>query len=285
MAKRKLTPEEYKRRKRKVMIRRAVFGAGCIVVLALVILLLVLLLRAVFGGKVTPKPAGFSQIGPEQPAPGTELAHYVNLYNFAAPVPESEAVPDAYFTDALFIGDSRTLGLSMYGSISGAKMLASANVSVSGAWSYPFGESGETLPAVLGAKPYSAVYIGFGVNELGWPYVDAFIEAYSGLVDSIRAVQPLTSIYVQAIIPVSANQSARSTSYNNERIAIYNAELLAMCAQKQVYFVDLNAAYKDESGVLAAERTTDGINLSIDAFDIWHDYLATHTVKKELYTN
>ncbi len=285
MARRKLTPAEYKRRKQKVMIRRILFGGVCVAALALILTLLILLGRAIFRGKVTPKPAGFAQIGPTTATADTQLAHYVNLYNFSTPVPASAAVSDAYFADALFIGDSRTLGLSMSGLMPGAKTLASANVSVSRAWDYTFGDAGETLPGVLAAKPCSAVYIGFGLNELGWPYVDSFIEEYETLIDNIRAAQPLTSIYVQAILPVSANKSGSSDSFNNERIAIYNAELLSMCAEKQVYYVDLNTAYKNEEGVLPSESTSDGINLNTDCFNIWHDYLTTHTVKKELYTN
>lgn len=284
MARRKLSPEEYKRRKRKVMIRRILFGSLCLVILALLMALIVLLFRAIFGGKVTPKPAGFAQIGPVAAA-DAELGRYVNLYDFSAPVPEGEAVSDAYFTDALFVGDSRTLGLSMYGSIGDAKALASANVSVSSAWDYKFGEDGEALSGALAQKPYSAVYIGFGANELGWPYVDAFIEEYEALIDKILGAQPLTSIYVQAIIPISANRSAAGDSYNNERVALFNTELQTMCARKSVYFLDLNAAYRDETGALPSEFTGDGINLNSDCFDIWHDYLVTHTVKKELYTN
>ncbi|MEG1651128.1 MAG: hypothetical protein RR287_04900, partial [Oscillospiraceae bacterium] len=65
----------------------------------------------------------------------------------------------------------------------------------------------------------------------------------------------------------------------------HNEALLKMCAKKKVYFVDLNAAYKDESGVLPAGSTSDGINLNTDCFDIWCSYLKTHTVKKEFYTN
>lgn len=285
MARRKLSPEENKRRKRKVMIRRVIFGAICLAILALLMTLIVLLFRAIFGGKVTPKPAGFEQIGPAVAAADTGLAQYVNLYDFALPAPESEKVSDAYFTDVLFIGDSRTLGLSMYGNIGDAKALASSNVSVSGAWDYSFGENGETIAQALAEKPYSAIYIGFGTNELGWPYVDSFIEEYGALIDNIRAAQPLTSIYVQAIIPISANRSASGDSYNNERVALFNTQLQAMCAKKEVYFLDLNAAYADETGALPAEYTGDGINLNTDCFDIWHDYLVTHTVKKELYTN
>ncbi|MEG0913252.1 MAG: GDSL-type esterase/lipase family protein [Oscillospiraceae bacterium] len=285
MAKRKLTPEERKIRKRKLMIRRIVFFSVCALILVLIIALLVILARAVFIKKNTPKPEGFSQIGPAAIVENAELSHFERLYDYASPVPESEAVPDTYFTDALFLGDSRTLGLSMYDAIAGSRTLASGNVSVDTAMSFKFGDKKVTLPDVLAEKPFSSVYMAYGLNELGWPYMDAFISAYSGLIDQIKAVQPLTTIYVEAILPVSANKNAASEYFNNKNIDAHNEALLKMCAKKKVYFVDLNAAYKDESGVLPAGSTSDGINLNTDCFDIWCSYLKTHTVKKEFYTN
>lgn len=282
----KLTPEERAVRKKKLMLRRIAFLAICVLVFAIIIVLLVTLFKAVFKKQPqTEKPAEFSQIGPTDQ---TTLTAFAKLYDYAAPVPENAEVADAYFTDALLVGDSRTGGMTYYGvGVTNADILASVNANISSAltYAYAFGDGTKTLEARLGEKTYSAIYLNFGLNELGWQYPDAFISAYGELIDTIKQKQPLTMIYIESILPVSANQSNSSEFFTNARIESYNALLLSLAAQKKVYFVDVASAYKDESGCLPSAYTTDGINLNKDYFDIWQKYLKTHTVSKELYTN
>lgn len=288
MATKQLTAEQKRAKKRKYLIRRVVFCAVCLAVVVLVVALLVAGIRAIKkGNQQSAKPADFSQIGPTQPASATDLAGYAVLYDYAAPVPESAEVSDAYFIDALFVGDSRTQGLSLYNVIPNATILASTNVNVSGVLEYKFdvGETSMTLLEALASKPYTSVYLSLGVNELGWNSVDDFIAYYGDLIESIKAAQPLTQIYIQSLLPVSANRDASSEIYTNARVNEYNAKLQSLASSKQVYYLDVASAYRDGSGVLPADSTSDGINLNSDAFGPWYTYLKTHTVLKENYKN
>ena len=288
MATKHLTAEQKRTRKRKYLIRRIVFCAVCLAVVILVVALLVAGIRAIVkGGKQTQKPAGFAQIGPAQPLSPSDLAGYAVLYDYGAPAPENAEVADAYFLDALFVGDSRTQGLSLYKIIPSATILASPSVSVNAVLEYEFsvGETTTTLPAALASKPYTGVYLSLGVNELGWNSVDDFIAYYEDLIDAIRSAQPLTQIYIQSLLPVSANRDGSSEIYTNARIDAYNAKLQALAAAKQVYYLDVASAYRDGAGALPSDYTSDGINLDSDAFGPWYNYLKTHTVTKENYKN
>ncbi len=284
MATKRLTAEQKRARKRKFLIRRIVFCAACLAVIVLVVALLVAGIRAITKkNRPAPKPDGFSQIGPNQPASPADLAGYAVLYDYSAPVPESAEVADSYFADALFVGDSRTQGLSLYKIIPNATVLASPNVSVSNVLDYEF-ESG-TLRAALAAKPYTSVYLSLGINELGWNSVDDYIAYYEDLIDTIRASLPMTQVYIQSLLPVSANRESSSEIYTNARINEYNARLRALAASKQVYYLDVASVYKNESGVLPSDYTSDGVNLNSGSFGPWHTYLKTHTVAKENYKN
>ena len=61
----------------------------------------------------------------EKPDSGTENPPEGESAGEFAPVPESEAVDDGYFADAVFIGDSRTQGLRLYSGLKDTTWLCS----------------------------------------------------------------------------------------------------------------------------------------------------------------
>lgn len=201
---------------------------------------------------------------------------------FVSTVAQSAAVSDSYFDDALFIGDSRTEDFMLYSGLPNATSYAKASLSVSTAFTKdvitaPSGGK-KTVVEALNFKQFKKVYIMFGINELGWNYPNLFIEKYAELIDAVKKAQPNAIIYIQAIIPVSAERSAKDVIYNNTRIAQYNNLIYEMAQEKQVYFIDPGSAMVDETGALPADASSDGIHPSKAYCEIWVEYLKTHTV-------
>ena len=95
----------------------------------------------------------------------------------AEPTPTPEPTPlqfttvDAsYFDDALFIGDSRTVGIAEYGNLKNATYFADVglNVYVAQTKAVAVKNVGTvTLPQLLSQKTFGKVYIMLGINELG----------------------------------------------------------------------------------------------------------------------
>ena len=78
-------------------------------------------------------------------------------------------VDDDYFSDAVFIGDSRTVGLHDYGGLDDSTFYATVGMNIYNLWTEKFCEvNGEkvTLEEALKAKQYGKVYFQIGINEM-----------------------------------------------------------------------------------------------------------------------
>ena len=194
--------------------------------------------------------------------------------------PLPEGVDDSYFDDAVFIGDSRTQGLQLYGGLPGGTTFYAAkgvNVGTVGAATIKDGGEEVTVYEALKRHSFGKVYVMLGVNELGWASEKTFIVRYGELLDEIRNSQPDAIIYVQSILPVSKSKSDSSV-YTNSRIDLYNGLIKQMCEEKGAVYLDVAEAVRDDSGALPEEATVDGIHLKKDYCIKWKDYIRTHTV-------
>ena len=188
----------------------------------------------------------------------------------------------SYFDDALFIGDSRTEGFMMYSGVDNATYYAYKGLSVRTAFTKNVIRAKDgsmtTVENALKQQSFGKVYIMLGINELGWPNTDVFIEEYSKLIDTVKATSPNAIIYIQLIMPVS-EKKAGDAVYNNDNINRFNTLIKSMVKSKEVYYVDPGEAVSAD-GWLVSEATTDGIHLNKDYCIKWRDYLMSHTVQK-----
>lgn len=223
------------------------------------------------------------------PAPTPTPVPTPEPYDFSRPAPETEAVDDTWFDDAVFVGDSRTDGLRLFGGIPGAEFIEQTGITVfevSTRKAVKVAGEKYTVLEALGLKEYGKVFLMLGVNELGYGDDEAFRTAYAGLVDSIRAKQPGAVVYLQNLPPINPEKAkANNTPYyvTNEKIADYNAIIAQVAEEKQAVLVDVAAALADENGILPRDGTSDGVHFSKDYYTKWHAYLNQHTVDPDLY--
>lgn len=205
--------------------------------------------------------------------------------DLSAAVPESEMVGDDYFDDAVFIGNSLTVGLQRSVPLK-ARYFASVGLNVSQVFTkelIPM-QSGKTatVSEALGTVEFSKVYLMFGINELGWGSIASFINYYGQIIDRIREVNPEAIIYVQSILPINEAKWAKSRDYhsciNNFAVATFNQKIIDMCVQKNVAFVNVGEVLADETGNLFSDATSDGIHIGGVYAVRWVDYLKSHTV-------
>lgn len=198
-------------------------------------------------------------------------------------VPESEAVSDEYFDDAVFIGNSQIEGVSIYSSMKNATVLAGKGIMVDTIFTKEVVKTKDggriTIMDALAKEKFGKVYIMLGANELGWAYDFEFIKQYSKVIDEIKTLQPEAKIYVNAIMPVSKTKTNSDKIYNNKNIENYNNLILNMTKEKEVYYLDSKEALADEEGNLPEDSTTDGVHFNSEYYEQWFDYLKTHTVK------
>ena len=178
-----------------------------------------------------------------------------------------------YFDDALFIGDSRTVGLNEYGTITNADYFCS--VGLSAGLIDTERVNGKTVDDILNNKTYGKVYVMLGINEVGND-LDFTASKYSALVDDIKAKQPEAIIYLLANLHVSS--FVEDGIINNASIDNLNSRIAQLADYSQVFYLDVNNVFDDGYGSFNAEYTTDGIHPLSKYYGEWCVWLSNNTV-------
>ncbi len=190
-------------------------------------------------------------------------------------------VEDDYFDDALFIGDSRTVGLRDYTDLrERATFLCETSLTVHKVLEKEFKGMG-TLESVLKEKDFSKIYLMVGINELGLGKTEDYMAKYTEVVDRIHELEPEALIFVQGTMRVSEKKSDEDTIFNNNNINARNNAIATLADNIQVFYIDVNEAVCDEKGNLNEEYTFDQIHLLGIYNDLWKQFLMTRGVLRE----
>ncbi len=193
---------------------------------------------------------------------------------------------DEYFSTALFIGDSRTEGLSLYSGLDNLTAYFSKGLNIEKVLTDEVVETEDgdsiTVLEALAIYQYDNIYISFGLNELGWAFDYLFIEAYQTFIDQVKELQPNATIYIQNILPVSAELSKEDEIYNNKNVRSFNKLIKAMCQDYgDVIYLDVGSSVA-ENGVLPADASTDGRHCNAKYCAMWLNYIRNNVyVRKE----
>lgn len=193
---------------------------------------------------------------------------------------EFQTVGYDYFDDALFIGDSRTVGIMEYGGLENAAFFADSGMSIYGLAlkkiSVP--DMGKvTFDEILEAKQYGKIYLMLGMNELGYRF-DTTKERYQETVEKIRAVQADAVIYLCANMHVTQEQSEKDEIYNNENVNKINEVIASLADGENIFYLDVNELFDDETGSLDTEYTSDAFHVLGIYYVDWVDWLCTKAI-------
>ncbi|OUO34217.1 GDSL-type esterase/lipase family protein, partial [Flavonifractor sp. An306] len=211
-------------------------------------------------------------------------------FDFTQPAPATEAVEMDYFSDALFIGDSRTDGLRLYSGITGADFYCYKGLTIFEMESKQVieldGSKYTVVEALERGKQYKKIYISLGINELGYYNDEAFHNTFASFLEKVRELQPDAVIYLENLVPVNPDKcKANKQAYyvNNDRVAAYNAIFPQLAQEEHVVLLDVATALSDENGILPADATVDGVHFTKAWYQKWLAYLMEHTVDAEVY--
>lgn len=199
---------------------------------------------------------------------------------------EFQEVTPEYFDDALFIGDSRTVGLSEYCQEldEHATFYSKVSLSIYTVLKKQFVRTPEGdigVEQALSQQQFGKIYIMLGLNEIGTGDDEYFIEHYVEVLDRIRELQPDAIIYIQGIMHVTERKSSSDKNFNNVNIDRRNEALSQLADNRDVFFIDMNEAVDDGNGNLEASLTFDDIHLKASSYQLWYDYLRLHAIVKE----
>ena len=196
---------------------------------------------------------------------------------------EFSTVDMSYFSDALFIGDSRTDGIRLYSGIasSGAQFFTGTGLSVYNLELARNDIAGAgdnlNLRELLTAKKYGKIYLMLGVNECGYD-ISRTTERYGQILGMIRENQPGAIIYVCANLHVTQYRSDTDPSCNNVRLNELNCSLSGYADGVQVFYIDVNPVFDDENGALRADYAFDSAHMYSSYYVYWAQFLCTHAI-------
>ena len=163
-------------------------------------------------------------------------------------------VDDSYFSDAVFIGDSRMQGFQNASGITQGTFFTSVGMSLATMQSeavIPTSEGNVTVAAALSGGSYGKVYIMLGTNDLGeydW--------------DSFREIQPNAIFYICSVIYVEESKITSGSSYvTNANVDKINSILLDICETEGYYYLDLNEVLSNGYGSLIEGASSDGVHV------------------------
>ena len=186
---------------------------------------------------------------------------------------------NTYMGDALFIGDSRTVGLMEYSGMDGADYFCTVGMSVYNIHKKPVSVPNVgkvTLSELLNGKKYGKIYIMLGVNEVGYKF-SSTAEKYSELIAFIKDKQPNAVVFIQANLHVSKSRSDSDKVVNNIAINGLNAELSKLADGKSIFYLDANILFDDEAGGLSADKSEDGTHLYAKYYREWGEWIIRQT--------
>ncbi|MDO5111973.1 MAG: SH3 domain-containing protein [Clostridia bacterium] len=192
---------------------------------------------------------------------------------------------DDFFTDAVFFGDSLTVGLEKYVSAkresdedfwSNAQFLAQNGYMVShmenedGFSKHPSYDGKQRQPQksldAMGAKK---VFITLGINDSAGE-VSLLLSNYQNMLAIIRDRLPEAQLYIIAVFPMTPTRE--NTARNNKKIDQINEGLLRLAMSSDIPFIDFTPRLKDQGGALQRNYSSDDyVHFSNEGYDVWID--------------
>ena len=196
-------------------------------------------------------------------------------------------VSEDYFDDAVFIGDSRTVGISEYSGIENATFLCKTSLSI---YDYTkpkitYKNKKTSIQEVLQNEAFGKIYLMVGINESGCGTPESFYELYRDVVEDIRRLQPDALIFIEGNLLVTQSKSDSNTGITNENIALRNDLIATLANQQDTFYIDINQSSLCSNGALLPEFTWDQVHIKAQYYEVWKDFLLKHGIVKNTNAN
>lgn len=96
--------------------------------------------------------------------------------------------------------------------------------------------------------------------------------------EHIKELQPNAIIFIQGILYVTEERSAKDEYINNLNIQLRNMDISKLADQRRTFYIDVNTVYSDGKGNLSTEYTFDSAHLKAACYDQWVTFLMEHGI-------
>ncbi len=188
----------------------------------------------------------------------------------------SESYSASFFADDLFIGDSITTGLSLYGILPPKNVAAAVGYTPYKAYSTEIqlgdGTTGTAYDYAVKMQP-KRIFIMLGSN--GITAADSMEESYRELIDKLAAGCPDSTVYCISVTPVTSDStSAANAGIDNSMINGFNKYIKALADEKGLTYIDLYSQLSDSNGYFLHDYAeNDGLHFKGATYKIMLNYI------------
>ncbi len=195
---------------------------------------------------------------------------------------ESEDAGDEYSDETLFLGDSNTARMRLYGYISYDNSVASVGMAARSIESYACAKfsgysSYKTMPEAVALMQPRRVLITFGTNDVSSSLTaEKFIENYESGIKAVQEAYPSVDIIINSIPPIGKQHS--NSDMSQSQIDAYNKAIVQMCEDNGWKYLNSAEVLKGSDGYAKSGYVdSDGIHLTRTALDALFEYIRTHS--------
>ena len=128
-----------------------------------------------------------------------------------------------------------------------------------------------TYTMISNIKPQNIIF-NYGICTLEVTRLDFVLEYYNNMLDDIGMYAPNANIFVASILPIQGNSAG--TKPNNETINTLNYFLAKMCEDRDIPFLNVAEALKNENGLGNFNYYDEsGYHLNSEGEDVYVDYI------------
>lgn len=181
-----------------------------------------------------------------------------------------------YFSSSLFIGDSISTGLSLYGFLDQDNVFAQQGLAPSTALDAKI--DGVTLSDKIAAFKPKKIFVMLGTNSVGYADNETLAASMNELVEKISGLTK-AKIYVISIPPITPEaEQSDENELTKKDIDDYNAKLKTAVSGSGASFIDLNSVLSNSDGYFDADYAEmDGIHFMGTTYEVMLSYLQKHS--------
>lgn len=194
---------------------------------------------------------------------------------------KTEDAGASYINETLFIGDSNTLRMAMFGFLTLDNCIGVESMGIVGAkankcvYFAGYNDPVTIADALKLMQPRRAI-ISFGTNDLAGVSLDAYISTYRSFIMRLQEAYPYTDLILSSVPPFSKNLEGRS--FTIETVNAYNRALINLAKEMELVFLDTGEAFTGSDGYIKpAYIYSDGIHLTEAGFEAYFKYVRTHS--------
>lgn len=180
----------------------------------------------------------------------------------------------SFFADDLFIGDSISTGLYLYGKLDQKNVAAAVGYTPYKAYTSAadiYDGSGKSALEYAESMQPKRIFIMLGSNGMSANGdLSAMESTYRTLIDKLTAACPSSTLYCISVSPVTADSSAAAySSITNEVISTFNGYIKDICDEKGIKYFDLYSKLLDSTGYFSKEYAeVDGLHFMGTTYDV-----------------